>query len=92
MFANGSFNLLGRVYRANGDAATAIGMQCLVLRLAPSHPKAAQDLITARAAVYSLTKRIVSTNLLSPSSRISRTIIGLSEHRSHLRAWTALKA
>jgi tetratricopeptide (TPR) repeat protein len=48
-----ALNLLGRVYSANGDAATAIGMQCLVLRLAPNHANAARDLVTARTAVHS---------------------------------------
>lgn len=48
-----ALNLLGRIFREWGDGATAIGLQCLVLRLAPHHRRAADDLAIARAAIPS---------------------------------------
>jgi glutathione synthase/RimK-type ligase-like ATP-grasp enzyme len=47
------FNLMGRLFGHDGDAAMAIAMQRLVLTLEPAHRQAAHDLSAALGAVRS---------------------------------------
>lgn len=48
-----ALNLMGRLHRRLGDAATAIALQTVVLRLSPRHARAAHDLALARSVIYS---------------------------------------
>jgi tetratricopeptide (TPR) repeat protein len=48
-----ALNLLGRIFLERKDGGLAIGLQCVVLRLAPYHPRASRDLAIARGRIRS---------------------------------------
>jgi tetratricopeptide (TPR) repeat protein len=55
-----AFNLFGRLCRVAGDAANAIASQRYVLRLAPDHARAAEDLRIACGAIRSAPEAVAA--------------------------------